>query len=93
MNNATASGYAEIVNIRGLDAIAAAKVVHMASSYACEITISSDGEVANAKEIMELLQLALSQGSSIEVQAIGADAESGVENILRLVAERFGYED
>jgi len=89
-----ASGTFEIVNARGLHARAATKLVKCATSYPCEVTVSSpDAEPVNAKSVMGVLLLCGAKGTVIEVVAEGDKASEAVEAIGRLVLERFGEEE
>ena len=80
-----------IVNVRGLHARAATKLVQLATRYPCEIIISSpDGQEANAKSVMGVLLLCGSVGTVIDVRARGPNAEHAIEAIGALIADRFG---
>lgn len=80
-----------IINVRGLHARAATKLVQIASKFPCEVTVTGpDGESANAKSVMGVLLLCGSRGTEIEVQARGTQAKEAVDAIGRLIADRFG---
>jgi phosphocarrier protein len=81
---------AMIVNKLGLHARAAAKLTHLAGSYQCEIWISRSGRRVNAKSIMGVMMLAAGQGSSVRIEAQGADAEAAIAALTKLIADRFG---
>ncbi len=81
---------ASIVNKLGLHARAAAKLTHLASGFQCEIWISRSGRRVNAKSIMGVMMLAAGQGTSVQIEANGADAEAAIAALLKLIAERFG---
>jgi phosphocarrier protein HPr len=80
----------EIVNKLGLHARAAAKLTQIAGGFASEIWISRSGRRVNAKSIMGVMMLAAGQGTSVLVEATGADADDAIAAIAKLVAERFG---
>jgi phosphocarrier protein len=81
----------QIVNVRGLHARAATKLVQLAGKYPCEIFVSGpDGQTANAKSVMGVLLLCGSMGTWLDVRAKGADAQSAVTAIGELIANRFG---
>lgn len=65
-------------------------IVKTASRYRSHITMEKDGIVANAKSIMSLLMLAAGKGSKVLLRAEGEDAREAVEEIARLVEDRFG---
>lgn len=79
-----------VQNRLGLHARAATKLVNLASRFACDIMMSRDGQSANAKSVMGVLLLCGAQGTRLEIEARGEDAASAIEEIGRLIAERFG---
>ena len=85
-----ASADAEIVNKLGLHARAAAKLTHLASGFQSEIWLSRSGRRVNAKSIMGVMMLAAGKGSTVVVEAEGADAKEALEALRRLIAEGFG---
>jgi len=83
----------EICNIKGLHARASAKFVKLASSYDnAQIFVVKDDNRVDALSIMGLLMLAASKGSTIEIEAQGAQAQEAVEALVALVNDRFGEE-
>ncbi len=91
MSDETAAGRFTIVNVKGLHARAAMKLVQLASRFPCEVTVSGpDGQAANAKSVMGVLLLCGSKGTEIDVRARGQRAGELVDAIGQLVAERFG---
>ena len=81
---------ADIVNKLGLHARAAAKLTHLASGFHSEIWISRAGRRVNAKSIMGVMMLAAGQGSSVLLEAEGADAEQALAALAKLIADKFG---
>jgi len=81
---------ADIVNKLGLHARAAAKLTHLAGSYHCDIWLTRSGRRVNAKSIMGVMMLAAGQGTSVLIEAEGADAEQAIAALTRLIAEKFG---
>jgi phosphocarrier protein len=81
---------AQIVNKLGLHARAAAKLTHVAGGYRSEIWLSRSGRRVNAKSIMGVMMLAAGQGSTVQIEATGDDAEQAVNALLQLIADRFG---
>jgi len=78
-----------IVNKLGLHARAAAKLIDLASGFESRIRMCRDGREADAKSIMQVMMLAASKGTEVEVAAQGPDAAEAVAAIERLVAGRF----
>lgn len=80
----------KIVNALGLHARAAAQLVKLANRYRCDVAVSCEGQTANGKSIMGVLMLAAAQGMTIHVRCDGADAQACLEELGKLVANRFG---
>ena len=78
-----------IVNRLGLHARAAAQLVRMANEYPCDIHLDKDGQVSNAKSVMEVLMLGAPSGTSIKVSADGEKEEEALKAIVALFAARF----
>jgi phosphocarrier protein HPr len=81
---------AKIVNLEGLHARPAARIVRLASTFDSEIEISKDGVGVNGKSIMGVMMLAAECGSSITIRANGPDAQEAAEAIVALVETGFG---
>jgi len=81
-----------IQNKLGLHARAAAQLVKLAEQFTSEVRIGKDDQVVNGKSIMGLMMLAASEGSTIEVEAIGDDAEQMLDAIGELIAKKFHEE-
>ena len=81
---------AEIVNKLGLHARASAKLTQTATAFAAEIWLERNNRRVNAKSIMGVMMLAAGKGSTVIVDAEGADADAAIEAILALIAGKFG---
>jgi len=79
----------EIKNKLGLHARAAALLVQTISKFSAQVNVSKDGQTTDGRSIMGVLTLAAPQGSKIQVEAIGADAERAVRAIEKLIDNRF----
>lgn len=79
-----------ITNKRGLHARASAKFVTVASSFDAEVTVSHDGNSVTGTSIMGLMMLAAGLGETIEISAIGPEAEAAVAKLAGLVLDKFG---
>ena len=84
------SASVDIVNKLGLHARAAAKLTHLAGGFQCEIWISRAGRRVNAKSIMGVMMLAAGEGTSVLLEAEGADAEQALAALAKLIADKFG---
>jgi phosphocarrier protein len=81
---------AAIINRLGLHARAAAKLTHIASGFQSEIWLSRSGRRVNAKSIMGVMMLAAGKGSTVKIEAEGADADAALAALTKLIADRFG---
>jgi phosphocarrier protein HPr len=79
----------EIKNKLGVHARAAALLVQTVNRFSAQVSISKDGQTADGRSIMGVLMLAATQGSTIEVEAAGQDAEQALKAIEKLVDKRF----
>ena len=79
-----------IVNRLGLHARAAAKFVHLASTFSCRVTVSRDGTRVDGKSILGLLTLAASKGTKLHVTLQGDDEAEAASKLSDLVRSRFG---
>lgn len=66
---------------KGLDARPIALLVQEASQYASQVYIQVDGRKINAKSIMGMMSLTLSEGEEVTVVADGADETVAAEGI------------
>lgn len=81
-----------ITNQRGLHARASAKFVKCAEVFDAEITVTRDGMSVPATSIMGLMMLGAAIGTSIMVEAKGAQAEEALEALSLLVESKFDEE-
>lgn len=82
-----------IVNKRGLHARASAKFVQMVEKFDATVRVSRAGETVGGTSIMGLMMLAAGPGTTIHIEAAGADARAAVEALATLVADKFGEEE
>jgi phosphocarrier protein len=79
----------EIKNKLGLHARAAAKLVHVAARFKCDIKIRKGDEEVDGKSILGILLLAAGRGSVITVKADGEDEAQAVTAIEELIDRKF----
>ena len=79
-----------VENKLGLHARASAKLTQLASSYQSEIFIAKGEKRVNAKSIMGVMMLAAGKGSTVTVDATGEDAQTALDSIRDLFAQKFG---
>lgn len=78
-----------ITNPLGLHARAAARFVHAASAFSCEIRVACGSRVMDGKSIMGLLLLAAARGTEIVISTSGPDEEAALDALAGLVARGF----
>jgi phosphocarrier protein len=82
-----------VPNRLGLHARAAAKLVQLSNQFTSRITLEKEGERADAKSIMEVLMLAAAKDSTLTVTVDGQDEAVALDEVLRLINDKFGEED
>lgn len=82
-----------IMNSVGLHARPASLFVQEANKFSSDITIYLEDEEADAKSILDLLLLGVSQGSTVTVRAEGEDAEAALVALHALHARNFGEKE
>ena len=82
-----------VINRLGIHARAAAKFVTLASRFDAEIRVRNQRRSVNGKSIMGVMMLAAGKGTLIEILAQGAQAETAVDELVRLVTGRFGEDE
>jgi phosphocarrier protein len=81
-----------IDNKRGLHARASAKFVTLASQIDAVIEVEKDGNKVCGTSIMGLMMLGAAKGDSVTLHVSGVGAESALEQLTKLIEERFGEE-
>jgi phosphocarrier protein HPr len=79
----------EICNKKGLHARASAKFVQTVERFDAEVRVTRGQETVGGTSIMGLMMLAAGPGTSITVEATGAEAAEAIEALASLVAGRF----
>lgn len=92
MAEKTISKKFKVLNEYGIHARPAALLVRAAGKYDCDIFMEKDGNKVSCKSIMGLMTIEGFPGSTLEVSASGADAESAMAEIEELFINKF-YED
>lgn len=82
----------KVLNRLGLHARPAALFVKAASRFMSEITVGKSGNAVSGKSIMGLMTLEAGMGCVLRVTADGADAEAALDELQKLVDNKF-FED
>ena len=83
----------QICNRKGLHARASAKFVKCAELFEAEVRVTRGHETVGGTSIMGLMMLAAGIGTTISIEAEGADAGAALAALTALVANRFGEDD
>jgi phosphocarrier protein len=79
-----------IKNVTGLHARPAALFVQKAASFKSKVKIIANNKTVDAKSILGVLGLGLTQGTQITVVADGEDEEACIKELQKLVENNFG---
>lgn len=88
----TATIRVTIANRLGLHARPAMSFVDCASAFTSTITVKKGEQEVDGKSIMQIMMLAATQGTELEVCATGDDAENALCAIKQLVENKFDEE-
>jgi len=87
----TASATVVIDNKLGLHARPAMLFVEAATVYEADVKVrrTDHSEAVDGKSIMQMMMLAATHGTEIEIVATGTDADQAVSGLVTLVRSRF----
>ena len=71
---------------------ASAHFVRCASGFKAEVRVTRDGHTVGGTSIMGLMMLGAAMGDYVTIHVSGLGAESALEQLARLIEERFGEE-
>ena len=86
-------GKYEIVNKRGLHARAAARFVHLATTFDADVLVCHDSEEADGKSILSLMVLGAGPGSTVTVRTQGPDEADALAKLGALIGGGFDEQD
>jgi phosphocarrier protein len=89
----TARREVQIVNTYGLHLRPSNKFVKLASDFQSEVSVHFRDTKANGKSLLEMTTLAAERGTTLEIEAIGPDAEQAVAALAELVEAGFHMDD
>lgn len=79
-----------VENRLGLHARPVAKIATAAQQFEAEITLEKDGQVVNARDLLDVLALECPQGTRLVLRARGPQAREAATSIASLFARKFG---
>ncbi len=80
---------AEITNALGLHLRPAARFAELAQRFGAEVRVRCAGAVADGKSVLDLIALAAGEGTMLELETLGPDAEEAVIALADLISARF----
>lgn len=80
----------KLTNRWGLHARTAVALAKTASRYSSDIKIKYNGIQSNAKDSMDILCLMAGKGEEVQIIASGYDEATALNNIVKLINNRFG---
>lgn len=80
----------KIINDLGLHARAAARIVELGKQYKSQLFLKRGDREADGSSILSILTLSCPKGTEIEARIVGEDSEDFMENLTRLLEQRFG---
>ena len=83
----------KIVNKRGLHARAAARFVHLASTFESDVLVCHEDEEADGKSILSLMVLGAGPGTTVKLRTQGADETEALEKLGALIGGGFDEQD
>ena len=79
-----------IINRLGLHARASLKLINLAGRYSSQIHIIYQNQKIDAKDILNVMSLAVSCGNEIELEISGPDETEAMNSLVALIQDRFG---
>lgn len=79
-----------IINKLGLHARASMKLVDTASRFQSDIEVICNGQTVDAKDILQTMSLAATQGTTINITVDGSDEERALATLEALINDYFG---
>ena len=79
----------KIINSIGLHARPATFFIQKANFFTCNVWVEKDDRKVNAKSLLGVLSLGISQGATITIIADGSDEVDAVAGLTALVESKF----
>ena len=88
----TAEAKVTIANKLGLHARPAMTFVDTASQFNSTVTVAKGNQKVDGKSIMQLMMLAATQGTELQIIAEGSDAKNAISTLSELIESKFEEE-
>jgi len=76
-------------NKLGMHARPAMAFVDVANQYQAHVTVHRDDQAVDGKSIMQMMMLAATQGTELDIEAEGPDADDALQALEALVNRNF----
>ena len=76
-----------IMNPTGLHTRPGTAFVRLAKTFACDVTIQKKDKTANAKSLVKLLQIGISQGDTVTITCEGSDETAAAEQLSQFIRD------
>ena len=90
MPDTFASREVVVVNDKGFHIRPGHLLMKLAMGFQSDVKILKDNQVVDGKSMMDLLTLVAQKGTTLTLQARGADAQAAVDALAQLVENGFG---
>ena len=74
-----------ITNPTGLHTRPGTAFVRLAKTFVCDVTIQKNGKTANAKSLVKLLQIGISQGDTVTIICDGNEEVTAIEQLTQFI--------
>ncbi len=89
----TCKSLVTIQNRMGLHARPAVDFVDVANRFKSSVSVRKGDQVVDGKSIMQIMMLAATQGTELELEANGPDAEALITELCGLVDRKFNEDE
>jgi phosphocarrier protein len=82
----------KIENKDGIHARPSAMLVECASKFKCDVILRKDDQEGDAKNILDLMTLAMAYNQEVEVECCGEDENDALLQVSSLLETEFNFE-
>ena len=82
----------KVTNKSGIHARPASVFVQTAAKFKSKVTVTAKGKTVDAKSILMIMSLGLTQGTELTINAEGDDAQAALDALTGLIKNKFGEE-
>lgn len=86
------SGFAIVKNDKGIHARPSSEISIESQKYKSQITLKYNGNVANSRDVLQIIILELFKGVELEIVAEGEDEQDALDAIKAMIENVFDYD-